>query len=126
MNQMNVKSELESIQQRAETHPMECIGELDVLLEKESECTAAWMLKACIHFQRKEHEKAIEAFVKVVEKKPKSENASLGLFHNSYWDSGNTECAFEEMKRYFEAVGFNCQTFAAQNYRAIVREIDID
>jgi len=84
---------------------------------------SAWMLKAAIHFEREEHEEAIEAFSSVIGEKPKNENASIGLFH-CLWESGKTDAAFEEMKRYFRDVGFNSTTQTARDYRAIVKEIN--
>ena len=123
MSDIEIQEKIESIQQRVESEPVRCIKELNELLALNPEVSAAWMLKAAIHFEREEHLEATEAFAHVIEKKPKNENASIGLFH-SLWESGKTDAAFEEMKRYFREVGLNSTTQTAQDYRAIVKEIN--
>jgi predicted Zn-dependent protease len=48
---------------------------------------------------------------------PKSELASLGLFH-ALWESGDTDGAFEEMKRFIAAAG------PSDEYRKVLQEIN--
>ncbi len=99
------------------------LAELDNMINQGIEAEAVWMIKACIHFQRKENSLAVKAFSKVIQRKPKSEKASLGLFH-SLWRDGNEDAAFEEMKRYFREVGLDNKSETAQDYWAIVKEIN--
>jgi len=99
------------------------LAELDEIINQGIESGVVWMLKASIHFQRDEYPLAAKAFLKVIQRKPKSEDASLGLFH-SLWSGGETDAAFEEMKRYFKEVGLDSKSQTAQDYWSIVKEIN--
>jgi predicted Zn-dependent protease len=48
---------------------------------------------------------------------PESELASLGLFH-SLWESGDTDSAFAEMKRFVASAG------PSEEYRRVLQEIN--
>lgn len=61
---------------------------------------------------------AILSFQEAVRLAPKSELASLGLFH-SLWKTGREDDAFEEMKRYQSLNDWSCQ-----DYLDIVAEIN--
>jgi len=56
-------------------------------------------LLASIHFELDHFDEAAKVYKKAITISPKSETASLGLFH-SLWHVGDTDGAFEEMKRY--------------------------
>ena len=114
---------LDGIRAISDESPDDALAELDDIISQGIESVDVWMLKACIHFQRDDHSLAVESFSRVIKRKPKSEGASLGLFH-SLWSSGNEDAAFEEMKRFFREVGLDNKSQTAQDYWAIVKEIN--
>jgi Flp pilus assembly protein TadD len=58
---------------------------------------------------------AVHAFRKCVALSPRSEQASLGLFH-SLWRSGKTDAAFDEMRRFVKSNN-------SPQYRRLIREM---
>ncbi len=56
-------------------------------------------LAASMYFEADQFDKAAEKYKKATEISPKSEAASLGLFH-SLWQMDKNDQAFDEMKRY--------------------------
>ena len=60
---------------------------------------------------------AASSFRKATLLSPKSELASLGLFH-SLWESGDTDGALEEMKRFVATSG------PSDEYRKVLQEIN--
>ena len=78
---------------------------------------AHWLLGSLYLFELHQPEKALPCFKKSTELSPKSERASLGLFH-SLWSLGKEVEALEEMKRYQRLTNFQCQ-----DYREILGEI---
>ena len=123
MSEDPLRSQLAEIQKYAEAEPDRALCEIDAIFDTGVESAAVWMLKACIHFQRDQHAEAAEAFSKVIRRRPRSSDASIGLFH-SLWGKGERDAAFEEMKRYFRSAGFDSTTEAARDYWALVREIN--
>jgi len=89
---------------------------LEPLLTKYSQNAGLIIIAADMSYELGNIEKAIELFKQTVSLKPKSETASLGLFH-SLWKMKRFDEAFEEMKR-FMSVSYS------QDYVEIVREIN--
>jgi len=118
-----LRQQLNSIRAISARSPDGALAELDNIISQGVESVEVWMLKACIHFQRDEHSLAVKAFSKVIIREPKSEGASLGLFH-SLWSGGDEDAAFEEMKRFFREAGLDNKSQTAQDYWAIVKEIN--
>ncbi len=114
---------LREIQKRGETEPASALEELTTIVNEGIESASVWMLKATYHFRLGENANAVEAFSKVVLRKPRDENASLGLFQ-SLWGAGERDKAFEEMKRYFQEVGIDSQSQTAMDYHSIIDEIN--
>ena len=111
------------IRKLSEVSPDSALNSLEKFVNSGVESVGVWMLKASIHFQLDQHTQAKLAFEKVLKRKPKNELASIGLFH-CLWDTGNTDKAFDEMKRFFEELGVNHQSETANDYRSIVKEIN--
>ncbi len=68
-----------------------------------------------IYWELKELDEAIECFLKATELAPRSETASLGLFH-SLWQQGREAQALDECKRFMELSD-------SEDYRSIIAEI---
>ena len=123
MSKDTLKLELEKIKELSEVSPDNAINSLEQFINSGVESVGVWMLKASIHFQLNQHSQAKVAFEKVLKRKPKNELASIGLFH-CLWDTGSTNEAFDEMKRFFKELGANHQSETANDYRSIVKEIN--
>lgn len=123
MNDDTLKLELEKIKALSKISPDVALESLEQYINFGVESVGVWMLKASIHFQLDEYAHARIAFEKVLKRKPKNELASIGLFH-SLWGVGNTDKAFDEMKRFFKELGTNHQSETANDYRSIVKEIN--
>jgi predicted Zn-dependent protease len=115
--------ELGRLKELSETSPDSALYSLNQFINSGVESIGVWILKASIHFQLDQYSQAKVAFKKVLQRKPKNELSSIGLFH-CLWNSGNTDEAFEEMKRFFKEVGSNHQSETADEYRSIVKEIN--
>ena len=77
----------------------DALCEAENLTEKYPEIGSVYGLAASIYFELDRFEEAAQKYRKATEISPKSEMASLGLFH-SLWQIGSNDAAFEEMKRY--------------------------
>jgi predicted Zn-dependent protease len=61
-----------------------------------------WGYLGFLYTETGDDEKAVQAFRKAVALSPRSELASLGLFH-SLWRTGRTDAAFDEMGRFVKS-----------------------
>jgi tetratricopeptide (TPR) repeat protein len=77
-----------------------------------------WYLGALYLHDLKKPRKAIPYLRRATELSPKSERASLGLFH-SLWSANQVNKALEELKRYQQLTNWSCR-----DYLQIVDEID--
>ncbi len=77
----------------------DALREAENLIGKYPEIGSVYGLAASIYFELDRFEEAARKYKKATELSPKSEMASLGLFH-SLWQIGSNDAAFEEMKRY--------------------------
>ena len=71
-----------------------------------------------VYWELKELDEAIKCFVKATELAPRSETASLGLFH-SLWQQGRESEALDECKRFMALSD-------SEDYRSIIAEINAD
>ena len=77
----------------------DALGEAEELSVLYPEIGSVYGLAASIYFELDRFEEAVKKYRKATEISPKSEMASLGLFH-SLWQLDRGDEAFEEMKRY--------------------------
>jgi predicted Zn-dependent protease len=64
-----------------------------------SKSARLWGYLGFLYAEARQDGKAAQAFRKSTRLSPRSETASLGLFH-SLWRTGNTDAAFNEMRRF--------------------------
>ena len=77
-----------------------------------------WYLGGLYLSEAKQPKKAVSHFQKAVRLAPKSERASLGLFH-ALWDTNRVDEALAEIKRYQLLTNWKCQ-----DYREIIAELN--
>ena len=77
----------------------EAIINAENLANNYPEIASVFGLLASLYFELDRYEEAALAYQKATELSPKSEMASLGLFH-SLWQLERNDDAFEEMKRF--------------------------
>ena len=78
---------------------LDALKEAKVLAESYPEIGPVYGLLSVIYFELERFEEAAEYFKKTTILSPKSEMASLGLFH-SLWQLKRYDESFDEMKRY--------------------------
>jgi Tfp pilus assembly protein PilF len=61
-----------------------------------------WGYLGFLYTEARNDEKAVHAFRKAIALAPRSEMASLGLFH-SLWRTDHTDAAFDEMRRFLKS-----------------------
>jgi predicted Zn-dependent protease len=74
-----------------------------------------WGYFGFLHSEAGQDAKAVQAFRKATTLSPRSEAASLGLFH-SLWRTGRTDAAFHEMRRFVKSN-------EPPQYRQLLREM---
>jgi tetratricopeptide (TPR) repeat protein len=100
---MASKSEIlfkEAVKLRDSGKPEAAIDKLSEILNENRKSNAAVLgIMGNIYWNLKDFSNAFECYQKAVKLSPKSELASLGLFH-TLWDMGRERDAFEEAKRF--------------------------
>ena len=71
-----------------------------------------------LYYEKDDIEKALPYLKESVSLSPKSERASLGLFH-ALWEKNNIDEAFNEMKRFMKSSD-------SKEYRRLLAEINAD
>lgn len=90
----------EAIKLRDSDKCLEAIEKFNEILSKSPKYKAPVLgVMGHIYFKLKDLEKALDCYEKTVNLSPKSELASLGLFH-TLWNLGRHDDAFNEMKRF--------------------------
>jgi tetratricopeptide (TPR) repeat protein len=79
----------------------EAITHLERLVEEEPGLLPAWLVLGGLYSDVRRFSDAAAAFRRFLSTSPKSELASLGLFH-ALWDLGREEEAVAEMHRFLE------------------------
>jgi len=123
MSENILKAELVRVKELSVTSPADALYSLDQFISSGVESIGVWILKASIHFQLDQFFHAKVAFRKVLQRKPKNEIASIGLFH-CLWGTEDKVEALEEMKRFFKEVGSYHQSETADDYRSIIKGIN--
>ena len=97
-------------------------GRLDVAISHLARSASAfpraarlWGYLGFLYGEARENAKAAQAFRKVTALSPRSEQASLGLFH-SLWRTGKINAAFDEMRRFVKSND-------SPRYRQLIREM---
>lgn len=90
---------------------MEAARILEAIVKKyPKEAPLWWYLGGIYVYDLKKPRKAIPAFRQAVQLTPKSERASLGLFH-SLWDANRISEALAEIKRFQTLTHWTCQDY---------------
>ena len=95
---------------------LKAIEVAEMLTAEFSQEASAFGLLASLNFMTEKYEKASISFKKTTVLAPKSETASLGLFH-SLWRLNDHEGAFVEMKRFTAIVN-------SEEYDNLIKEMN--
>lgn len=88
------------------------------MLESHPRSAAVYGYLGGSYFELGEYDQSTECFRKATRISPKSELASLGLFH-SLWSQGSLPEAFEEMKRFLSSAD-------SKEYETLLRDMAVE